>query len=200
MQRSKRFWSRSIALGAPALLLLAGCAEPTHEERVAQIRSKYEATLNGFVVEQAPTEETAPDAEGEPTSGEEGAEEAAAQGDTTDGEMPADDATEEGAGEPADDAVPLRQDVLLDIVVRHDSAEKLPGITVDITMADGERELETWRVWFDTSDLEKGPGIQYTHTLEDVDYEPGYGFSAEIRHPVPPQDRGLYQEFAATGG
>ena len=200
MQRCKRFCSRSIALLVPVVLLLAGCAEPTHEERVAEIRSKYEATLNGFVVEQEPVEEAETDAEGEATSAEAGAEGAAGQSDATEGEATADDTSGEAAGEPADEAMPLQQDVLLDIVVRHDSAEKLPGITVDITMADGERELETWRVWFDTSDLEKGPGIQYTHTLENVDYEPGYGFSAEIRHPVPPEDRGLYQEFAPTGG
>lgn len=212
MHRDQTVRIRSLFVVAAALvaLVMAACQQLPPEERVSQIRSKYEATLNGFVVQQEPIEpmegemvegegmEAGEAAEGEVAQAEPaepaaaGAEQAAARGESEAEEPKVDGVLDM-------EPVPVRQDVLLDIVIRHDSAEKLDGITVDITMADGDMELETWRVWFDTSDLEKGPGIQYTHTLEDVAYQEGYGFNAEIRHPVPPSERQLYEEFESAG-
>lgn len=181
----RRFSSMVIAAAlCLALVGLAGCSELTPEERVDRARARYEASVNGFVVQQRPME-TAP-----PASDVEGGETAAAEG------VGAADAGEEIVEAPID----LSQDILLDIVIRHESFEKLDGITVDVTMADGERELQVWRVWFDTSGIEKGPGSQFSHTLKNVDYQPGYGFGAEIRVPVPPEERGEYREYADLGG
>ena len=162
--------------------MLGACSESTPEERVAKTRVRYEASINGFVVQQQPLETPPPPAD-EPEGGET--------------PETSEDVLEEEMSEV--EPVSLRQDVLVDVVIRHESAEKLDGITVDITMADGERELETWRVWFDTSQIEKGPGSQFSHTLEDVDYQPGYGFGAEIRFPIPEEERQFYREFADAG-
>lgn len=168
------------------LAVLVGCAEVPPEERVSRARSRYEASLNGFIVQQRPIVDAdvpvaGPDAESGAVASDEGAGDA------------------EVMAETAEAPIDLNQDVLLDIVIRHDSFEKLDGITVDISMADGDRDLQVWRVWFDTSGIDKGPGVQFSHTLEDVDYLPGYGFSAEIRYPVPPEDRSEYREFADLG-
>jgi hypothetical protein len=177
---------------AAVLLAGAACSGPSPEEQVAMARARYEASLNGFIVEQQPLAPLAEAAEGDASEPEGG--------------------DVEGEGDPAAPAIPgaepgietapvdVQQNVLLDIVIRHESSVKLDGITVDVTMAQGEAELEVWRLWFDTSQVEKGPGAQYSHTLEDVDYQPGYGFSAEIRHPVPAEDRHLYKEFSGLGG
>ena len=173
------FWMATALVLCLALVGLVGCSKATPEERVDRARARYEASVNGFVVQQRPLE-TAPPAT-EPEEGAEGVGEA--EGDEAIVEAPID----------------LSQDVLLDIVIRHESFEKLDGITVDITMADGEKELEVWRVWFDTSGIEKGPGSQFSHTLKNVDYQPGYGFGAEIRVPVPPEDRPEYREYAELG-
>ena len=121
-----------VFLSILGLLFVVGCSKPTPEERVAKARSRYEASINGFVVLQQL---------------EESREEPPAE---TDDVAPAASDDASGGEATQEKAVDLRQDVLLDIVIRHDSFEKLPGITVDITMADGEREIETWRVWFDT--------------------------------------------------
>lgn len=227
MHRVERSWMPLLALiGVSVALLAIACSQPTHDERIAELRSKYEASLNGFIVQQEPVEsmeamemageegemggeagemageagemagerEEMAEEAGESMAPEEaGAEEAEAGEPGEGGESMA-----EGAETGMEPAPPVRQNVLLDIVIRHDSPEKLPGITVDVSMADGEREIQTWRVYFDTSHLEKGPGVQYSHTLEDVDYQPGYGFSAEIRSPVPPEERHLYKEFSGA--
>lgn len=167
--------------------LLVACQEPTPEERVARARSRYEASLNGFVVKQQPVSGSeVPAGDSAPEGGD-----VASQEDMSD---------VDGSGETTEAPIELSQDVLLDIVIRHDSFDKLDGITVDITMAEGERELQVWRAWFDTTGIEKGPGVQFSHTLENVDYLPGYGFSAEIRYPVPPEERSEYREFAELGG
>jgi hypothetical protein len=189
----------SLVVAVSALSILVGaCSEPTPEEKVAMLRARYEAKMNGFFVEQRPVGEPAAFASAEAEEPPEGA-----------GEDAGEDAGEEAGDEAGDETsaaeamaqqpVALVQDVILDIEIRHESPEKLGGVTVDITMADGERELETWRAWFDTSELEKGPGFQYSHKLEDVDYQSGYGFSAEVRHPIPPGERAEYLEFSNLG-
>ena len=176
---SKKPWLSLVLVIVAFSALIGACSELPPEERVARTRARYEASMNGFLVQQRPIEGPAPAADLEP------------------GETPTGDGEEETL-----DVEPftLHQDVLLDIVIRHESAEKLDGITVDITMADGERELRVWQVWFDTAALGKGPGFQYSHILEDVDYQAGYGFSADIRHPVPPEERTRYKEFSNLSG
>lgn len=165
------------------VLMVSACSKPTPEERVNEARTKYVAELNGFVVQQRPIE-AAPEGPMAEVDG------GVAKPEGAEGES-----TGEEEGESWEEAVDLSQDVLLDIVIRHDSFEKLDWLTVDITMADGEQEVETWRVWFETGAIEKGPGVQFSHTLENVDYQPGFGFSAEVRGWVPPEDRAEYKEY-----
>jgi hypothetical protein len=161
-------------------LAFAACGPSSPAEKVAQTRSLYSARLNGFVVEEEPIiEEAMVEAEAV-AEGEEA-------GEVTEMEEQAD-------FEP----VAVSQRVLLDVLIQHDSNEKLPGITVDISMADaGGQEKNHWRIWFDTADIEKANVTQFTHILEDVSYEEGDGFFVEVRHPVPEEERGEYKEFAA---
>ena len=95
---------------------------------------------------------------------------------------------------------PVNPDILLDILIQHDSPELLPGVTVDISLADAAgTEKASWKVYFDTSTVKKANVTQYTHVLTDVPYEEGDGFFAELRHPVPAAERGEYKEFASGG-
>jgi hypothetical protein len=172
-----------LVLSMTLVLLVAGACGPPQspEERVAELRSRYDAMLNGFVVNQAPVEEAM--AEEMPMEME--AEEAA------------EPAMEEG--EMMAEPMPLLQEVLLDILVSTTSRETLPGLTVDITQVDAEKNVkQTWRVYLDTSAVHRGPGTQITHRLEGVEYQEGDGFNVEVRHPVPPEERGEYQEFQAA--
>ena len=95
--------------------------------------------------------------------------------------------------------IELAQMIRLDVLIQHRSEERLPGITVDISMIDSSQaEKGHWRVWFDTSDVTKATVTQFTHVLEDVGYEEGDGFFLEVRHPVPVEERGEYREFSTT--
>jgi hypothetical protein len=161
-------------------LVVAACGPSSPAEKIAQTRSFYSARLNGFVVEEEPIVE----------------EEVYEIGDLAE-EAELEEAVEmEGSAD--FEPVAVSQRVLLDILIQHDSNEKLPGITVDISMADaGGKEKGHWRVWFDTADIEKANVTQFTHILEDVSYEEGDGFFVEVRHPVPEGERGEYKEFAS---
>ncbi len=54
-------------------------------------------------------------------------------------------------------AIEVREKVRLDILIQHRSNEKLPGLTVDVSMVDSaEMEKGHWRVWFDTSRAHQG--------------------------------------------
>jgi hypothetical protein len=182
-----------------AFAALLACAPGSPQEQVAEARSHYHATLNGFVVKNQPMPEPEVGMEGEMAGAEgvEGAEGAAAQPGAA-GEP----AAGEGEGEEMMmmEELPVTSDVVLDILVRNDGGDKLPGITVDVTQVDpAENEKGHWRVWVDTSSLgARSPGIQVSHVLPDVDYEEGDGFSVEVRNPVPAAERGEYQEFAPT--
>lgn len=174
------------------LCLVAACggAPETPAERVDEIRSRYSADLNGFAVHQVPVEgeETMPEGPGDGAV-EEGAE--------------AEEAVEAGAeSEPAAEEVPVRQDVILDILLSRESREPLPGITVDIEHVGPEPERavkESYRAYLDASGVHRGAGTQVVHRLEDVDYVEGDGFHVEVRHPVPPGERGEYREFQEAG-
>ena len=168
------------------LLLLTACGGGTPEERVSRLRGMYSARINGFLVqEQAPAEPE--------MAVEEGME----------GEEPAAEPAEGDEGEEMAEPMampPANPNILLDILIQHDSPEKLPGITVDISMADADgNEKGAWKAFFDTSKMLKANVTPYSHVLEDVPYEEGDGFFAEIRHPVPAAERGDYEEFSSAG-
>ncbi|MDX1632737.1 MAG: hypothetical protein R3234_12780 [Thermoanaerobaculia bacterium] len=193
-----------------ALLALAlvgawsiGCEQKSHEERVSQLRSKYTAELNGFVVREIPemVDVEVVDAEDGEGEAEEAVEEAAEE--ALDREAGVEDVTGEDQ-EAGTDVVPeetleeeVQKNVILDIMVRHTSSEMLPGITVDVSQADAEgNEKASYKIWVDTSDLPMGTPQQVNEILEDVDYEEGDGFFVEVRHPVPPEKRDEYREFS----
>lgn len=164
---------------------LVGCSAKSPEEEVAQLRSLYKARLNGFIVREEPVGGVEEFVETEISAEEPAAEEVAAE------EM----AEEEGLEtlEP----VPVVQKVMLDILIQHDSDEKLPGVTVDISMVDGQgNDKGYWQVWFDTADIPKANPTQFTHILEDAGYVEGDGFSAEVRQSIPASEFGDYKEFA----
>lgn len=174
---------RRIALLLPLLALtLAACAPKSNEERVAKLRTYYKARVIGFVVRAEPVAEepmAGADEEGTATAPEQ----TIAAGD--------EGAPMGGAG------VEIRQDVAVDILLQHDSPQKLPGITLDVEMVDADQQPKgSWKVWVDTANLPKATGTQFTHLLEDSDYVEGDGFSVEVRSPVPSEERGEYREFS----
>ncbi|MFP3941425.1 MAG: hypothetical protein ACLF0P_14090 [Thermoanaerobaculia bacterium] len=175
-----------------ATAVACGGAPADPAEQVAEIRSGYTAELNSWVVDQRPAEQ-APSTAAEDEAPAEGAppeEETAG-----DGEAAAPEDEDAAEADP-----PVRQDVILDILVSHESRESLPGITVDVTQVDAEETPKNvWRVYLDTGDILPGPGTQLTHRLEDVDVESGDAFHVEVRHPVPAAERGEYREFQEYG-
>ena len=174
------------------LLGLAGsaCGPSSPAEKIAQTRSLYSARVNGFVVEEEPIFDE-PIVEAEVEEAE--VEEVEIEAEVEEAEVEVEELEEQADFEP----VAVSQRVLLDILIQHDSNEKLPGITVEISMADPDgQEKNHWRAWFDTSNIEKANVTQFTHILEDVSYEEGDGFYVDIRHPVPEAERGEYKEFA----
>lgn len=187
MRRLSKWLVAVVLLIAPMWLVSCG------PQDVDQLRGNYSAELNSFVVREQP----APMDEEMTMEGEEGAD--------AEGEAMEDEGMEEGEGEEGgEDAMtppppPPTTNVLLDISLRHEGAGKLPGVTLDITQADGSgTEKGQWKVYVDTSDLavEK----QITHTLEDVDYVDGDGFHVEVRSHVPAAEQSEYQEFSQGGG
>lgn len=171
-----------LALTIASVLLATGCAQKSPLEQMVENRARYSAEMNGFFVDEIPIEPVAAPADDVEADGE-GAE-------------------AEGDGEELlETPVEVRQQVTLDILLRHDSFEKLPGITVDLTMVDSEmNEKERWLVWIDTSAVERANPTQFEHVIEDADYEEGDAFGVEVRHPVPEADRADYREFSDLGG
>jgi hypothetical protein len=198
VRKTSRWLPAAPLTAALAVALIAGCARQTPAERVAELRGKYTAELKNFVVREVPPPGSeAPAAEG----GEAAAEPAAA--------------TEPAAGEAGEaaieTAVPLQTDVLLDVLIRHDNQENLPGLTLEVVqMAEGgpseatweeilasPQRKATWRIWVDTSAIGRGQGASVTYLLEDVaGYAPGDRFVVAVRHPVPEAERGEYREFS----
>jgi hypothetical protein len=162
---------------------LVACSPKSPEEKVAQLRSLYKARLNGFIVRE------------EPVGGVEevlGTEEFAAE--------QAAEVTEEMVEEETLESfepVAVVQEVMMDILIQHDSDEKLPGLTVEISMADSQgNEKGHWRVWFDTAGIVKATPTQFTHVLEDIGYVEGDGFFVDVRQSIPPSEYGDYKEFS----
>ncbi len=191
----------SIALASIALTLLlaAACGKPlSPEEKVAKERADYTATLNGFVVHAVPTDDAMAGAQDEAMTDETG-QPMADQAEDQEMAGEAMDDTAAGEGGEAMPA-PTRQDVLLDILVSTTSHELLPHLTVDVEQVDADKNAKGhWLAYLDTSGVNRGPGTQISYTLENVDYADGDGFTVEVRHPVPPEERGQYQEFQEPG-
>jgi hypothetical protein len=98
-----------------------------------------------------------------------------------------------------DDPATGRQEIVLDVLVRFDGSEPLPGLTLDLSMADpARREKAHRRVWIEVAGIQKGPGSQLTVTLDDLPYQSGDGFFVEVRTPVPAAERSEYREFAGA--
>ena len=172
---------RIVLCSCAVMLFLAACGG-SPEDKVARLRGMYSARLNGFLVQAAAEPEVYTEEGAEPMAADTGMEGA-------EGEM----------AEPMEMA-PANPDIMLDILIQHDSPELLSGITVDISMADGAgNEKGAWKVWFDTATVRKANVTQYSHVLEDVPYVEGDGFFAEVRHPVPAEERGEYSEFSSAG-
>jgi hypothetical protein len=97
--------------------------------------------------------------------------------------------------------VEVKKRATLDLLVRHDSTEKLPGVTLDLIMVDADlNEKGRWLVWVDTSKVERANPTQYEHVLEDLDYVEGDAFTVEVRRPIAESERGDYREFDGLEG
>lgn len=167
----------ALCLAVPVLGLACASEPEDPAEQVSEIRSRYSAQLNGFVVHQVPETPAEPPVE---VPGESA-------------EPVADDRAE---GVEVLEPVPVAQAVTLDILVSREGRESLPGLTLDVTHVDArEEEKASWKVYLDVADVHRGPGTQIAYRLEDVEYEEGDGFHVEVRHPVPAAERGEYREF-----
>lgn len=165
--------------------LLVSCAP----QDVNELRGSYTAELRGWIAKEQPA---AVVDEVQTVSDQETEDEAGAQEEAAEDEVKV-------------SQVPASKDVLLDIVLRHEGAGKLPGITLDVYQLEtapeeGEQVDPTdspkdhWRIYVDTSDLVLEKRV--THTLEDVDVEDDDGFALMIRSSVPPEEQSEYKEFA----
>lgn len=178
---------------AAGVLGACGPSDPTAE--IEEARSRYSAEVLSFSVDQRP--ETPPVEPAAVTDGEVDAAAGEAAEDTDEAADP-----EAATAEPTEPTEPVdvRQDVLLDIVLRFDGHDPLDGLTLDITHAGSDDQTKgTYRAYIDTSDVHRGPPVQLVHRLEDVPYEEGDGFHAEVRSPVPAAERDQYREFSETG-
>ena len=97
--------------------LWTGCSSKSPADKVAEIRLLYSARMNGFIIEEEPIIAEEPMIEDVVDGG---------------GEVVEEDLVVE--------PVQTRQNVRLDLLIQHDSYDLLPGVTVDISMADGSGE------------------------------------------------------------
>ena len=114
-----------------------------------------------------------------------------------DGEASEAEAGEGEAVAEGDEAVPtFRQDAYIDLLVRTDAKDLLPGLTVDVYLqgSDGV-EKGVQKVFIDTSGVVKAGAAQVGIVIEGVDYVDGDGFAVQIVNPVPEGERGAYKEF-----
>lgn len=187
---------------------LAGCAQPTAEERVAAVRAQTKVELLSFAVREEPVvapvlepvAEEAAAAEPGP-AGNAGAQ--AAAGDEPDEAIPNEEIpNKEIADEETADAgdVPVTADVLLDLLVSCAADQPLAGITVEFEQVDASQNVkDSRRLWVPTPNLVRAVGAQFSVTVEDVDYVEGDGFSVTVRSAVPETERSEYPEFQSLG-
>lgn len=181
-------------LAAAVLLMVPWLFVSCTPTDVNELRRNYSAELSGWIVKERPAavvdevQTVTEDAGEDATAGEEA------------GEEPAGQEMEDGPEDEVSMAqMPASQDVLLDIVLHHEGAGSLSGITLDVSQADAsEQEKNHWRVYVDTSDLAVEKRV--THTLEDVEVAEDDKFAVEIRQNVPPEEQDEYQEFSEAEG
>lgn len=90
------------------------------------------------------------------------------------------------------------QRIVLDVLVEWSGNEPLPGLTLDVSMADpAGAEKVSRKVWIETAQLRRG-GEQLALVLDDLPWQPGDGFFVEVRPSVPAAERGEYREFGAV--
>jgi len=187
----------------------------TPEQKTEMLRSQYTAELKSLTVKQDPVAGGGADTLGEIAADELAAAdalhapEASATGlepaeaaKTEESDLAADraaaDAVETAALDASGAAAPaVHTDVILDILVSTTSQEYLPGLTLDVEHVDANRrEKDRRTLWVETSGLVRGGGVQVTHVIENVDWEPGDGMFVEVRTPIPTEERAQYREFA----
>ena len=167
--------SAALAASVLAAALASGCgANLRPADRIESVRALYRAEITGFTVESSPAPvaaEPAPAVETAPSPG-------------------ADDG---GSGLVAP-PVPA-SDVVLDLLLRHEPGEELGGLTVEVGLLDpAGTEKEHYRIWIDAAGAASGEK-RVTYRLEDVPYVEGDRFVAEVRTPVPANERILYKEY-----
>ena len=166
------------AAASAATLAAASCAPRSGPaDRVERQRAHYSAELTGFVVDEpaAPAPSPQPGATSAPAA------EAAAVG-TGEAELVA--------------PPPAASDVELDLRIRHDSPERLAGLTLEVGLLDpAGKEKEHYRIWVDTSAIEPGAPAAVRYRLDDVPYVAGDRFAVEVRRGVPANERAMYKEF-----
>lgn len=194
MRRFHNGWTGLTVFVVTAFLLVA--CQP---QSVEQLRRGYSVELNSWYQEDTPgsaegmisVEEEGDGEDAEATEGEGEDEAPAAEGEA--GEE--DEATAEIDGP---DTLSITSRVTLDILVSHEGAGTLPGVTLDIYQAGPDEEVKrNWKLWVDTSDMALTK--QVTQSLEGVDLEEGDQFAVEIRETVPEDERQEYREFAMHG-
>ena len=106
----------------------------------------------------------------------------------------------EGAAAPATEppaAAPRSVEVIFDLLVTHQQAENLPGITLDVSHADPfGKEKRTWRRYLEVPEMIKGKSAQLSFTEKVDNFVEGDTFSVILEKNVAPADRGAYREFA----
>ena len=168
-----------LATAASAASLAAASCAPRAgpADRVERLRAHYTAEISGFMVDEPAAAAPSP----QPGVVSAPAAEAAATG--------------EGEAELVAPP-PAGSDVELDLRIRHDSPERLSGLTLEVGLLDpAGKEKEHYRIWVDSSGIEAGASGAVRYRLEDVPYVAGDRFAVEVRRGVPAGERGLYKEF-----
>lgn len=186
-------------LAAACALLVVACQPQSPEQRVIEARSQYVVELNSWFPQEKPPEpiieEVTEDGEsGDDATANESADSTdAVEGGDADSEMEGEIMMIEPVG-------PRPVDIFLDLIVRFDGEEPLPGITLDVSQVNAAGEdKNSWRHFLEIPTIIKSETKQVSFTLEDVLFEEGDQFSVVLAKSVDPAERGEYREFAASG-
>lgn len=161
---------------------LAACAAPDPGRRVEALRRQFSATLQGVQVHSSspsvsPSAAPAPAKQASPR---------AAPGPTA-------SAAEDGVGLLAPPAVTSDVELLLE--VHNGSSARLDGLTLEISLLDGDQETQHYRLWVDTASLIPGGAQTVRYLLREVPFKASERFAVEVRDQVPAAERALYREF-----
>lgn len=176
---------------AVLVLMVVGCKPLSPEQKVAAARAQYTVTLTSFMPKEPDPEEEedmiAEAAEGVAVAAEAAAVAGEAAEETTEGEEMEEE--EEPGPRPAN--------ILLDLLVRFNGEEALPGITVEIAQAGPSgQEKATYLEYIETGGIRTGEERQVPVTLAVDNFEDGDAFSIEWNAFVPPEEQGEYREFS----